>query len=158
MGSFAVVGALTDVHTSALNPIGQRRYEVEDGFLKEYVYLKGVASCVAGSWVTIGENGVAVLLAANAVGDVAVAMAAIVADRWGWFCRHTGGGTVNAMVAANSADNAQLGFETTAGHAGDGRAAGDQIIGAIARAATAGAAALTAVQLWYPQVNDATGS
>jgi site-specific DNA-methyltransferase (adenine-specific) len=41
---------------------------------------------------------------------------------------------------------------------GDGRAAGDEIIGAITRGSTSGSPALTPVQISYPLVNDITGS
>lgn len=152
MFSGAVVGALTDVHDSALNPVGTRRIEAGD----EYIYLKGVASTVLGSWVTYDEVGATALLAANAVGDVAVAMAAIVADKYGWYCIKAL--SVPASIAANCADNAAgIGREGADGVAGDGRAAGDAIIGAVTRAATTSAAVI-ACQISYPKVNDATGS
>lgn len=147
----ASVGLLTDVHDSAQVPVGTRRVEG----VSEYIYLQGVASTVAGSWVTYDEVYTTALLAANAVGDVAVAMAAIVANKFGWYCIK---GKVSAMLAANCADNSgSIGREGADGEAGDGRAAGDAIIGAVSRGSTAGAAALTAVQINYPLVNDATG-
>ena len=47
----------------------------------EFVYLKGVASTALGSWVTYnaGDNSTT-LLAANAIGPVAIAMSASVAS------------------------------------------------------------------------------
>jgi hypothetical protein len=148
-----VTGGFTgEVHDSQLSAIGQRAYDKSGN---EYVYLKGVGSTLAGSWVTFDEVGVTALLAANAIGPVAVATAAIVANKFGWYQIF---GTVSALVAANTADNARLGRETTDGYAGDGRAAGDEIIGAISRGSTAGAAALTTCQLFYPLVNDITGA
>lgn len=123
----------------------------------EYVYLKGVASTLAGSWVTYDETWATALLAANAVGPVAVAQAAVDAtSEYGWYCIY---GTTSALLAANCADNsAILGRETSDGYAGDGRATGDQIYGAVSRGSTAGAAALTTVQVFYPFVNDANGA
>ena len=39
----------------------------------EFIYLKGVASCATGSWVTYNmDDGSTTLLAANAIGPVAV--------------------------------------------------------------------------------------
>jgi hypothetical protein len=121
----------------------------------EYIYMQGVTSCTTGSWVTYDEDYVTTLLAADAKGPVAVAMAAISATTYyGWFCVR---GTVSALLAANCADNVLIGYESTAGYAGDGRAAGDQIYGAISRGATTSAAA-TDCQIWYPFVDDAYGS
>ena len=146
------VGAPGVVHSEALMPLGARRV---DGDGNEYIYLKGVGSTVVGSWVTFDEAGITALLAANAKGFVAVATAATVANTYGWYLVS---GTGQAMLAAATADNAILGRETTDGVAGDGRAAGDEILGAMSRGATAGAAALAAVQIRNPLVNDITGA
>ena len=117
----------------------------------EYIYLKGIASTIVGSWVTYDENGVTTLLAANAVGPVAVAMAITdVATEFGWYCIF---GQCEADLVANTADNGLLGRETTDGKAGDGCSAGDAITGAVCRDAVTSAAVAT-VQLCYPSVND----
>lgn len=142
----------TTIDTTQAVPVLTRMRDSAGG---EWIYLKGVASTVEGSWVTYDELGITTLLVTNAKGPIAVAGAATVASTWGWYQIF---GKASAMVAANTADNAILGFETTAGHAGDGRAAGDEILGAQARGATAGAAALTTVQIFYPFVNDITGA
>lgn len=141
----------TTIDTTQAVPVLTR---MRDSAGNEYIYLKGVASTIAGSVVTYDEAGVTTLLAANAIGPVAVAMAATVASTWGWYCIF---GSCSVDMVANSADNASLGRETTDGKVGDGRAAGDQIIGMIARGATT-AAALQTAQLWYPCVNDITGA
>lgn len=85
--NMAFAGAPGEVHTTQLNDIGAL---ATDGAGNIYTYLPGVASTVAGSWVTINPAaGVAgmltVLLTQTAVGPVAIATAAIVADRWGWY-------------------------------------------------------------------------
>jgi hypothetical protein len=149
-----VVGSTDEIHDSAKNPVGLTARDTEG---RLWVYLKGVASVVEGSWVTYDEAGVTALLAANAKGPVAVAGAAIVANKYGWFCVFAPSG-VSAMVAANSADNTQIGREGADGVAGDGRAAGDQIYNCWSRGATSGAAALTSVQIMFPFVDDAYGS
>lgn len=150
IGAHAATGV---VDTTAKVPLGTRMRGA-DGF-SEFIYLKGIGSTAIGSWVTFDENGVTALLAANGKGFVAVATAATIANTYGWYCIY---GVTSALLAANCADNASIGRETTDGYAGDGRAAGDEIIGAMSRGATAGAAALATVQLAYPFVNDATGA
>lgn len=145
------VGDTTNVDSSALNTVGSKAFDLSGN---EYLYLKGIGSTIAGSWVTYDEAGVTALLAANALGPVAIAAAAIVANKYGWYGIR---GNFTADIAANCADNARLGREGADGVAGDGRAAGDEIIGAISRGATSGAA-LASVQIWYPTVNDITGA
>src|SRR5262245_33496801 len=85
----AVVGDVDAVHDSPLNPLGMRAFDKNGG---EYLYLKGVASCVQGAWVAIdvGADGAVIGLDTDVAGTlksrVAVAMAAIVANKYGWFC------------------------------------------------------------------------
>src|SRR3990172_421349 len=83
----AVVGAPGDIDTTQKNPVGAEAV-FSDG--NTYVYLPGVASTVAGSWVTVhGPTGVSsqvtALLTATATGPVAIATAATVASTWGWY-------------------------------------------------------------------------
>lgn len=144
-------GDIDVVYSRSAIALGTRILD-QDG--NEYIFMNGVASCVAGSWVTYDEEYVTTLLAANALGPVAVAMAAIVAAKYGWFCIF---GAVKACMAASSADNALIGYETTAGYAGDGRAAGDIMYNAIGRSATGSGAEVDAqCQIWYPWVDDQT--
>lgn len=150
VGAHAATGT---IDTTAKVPLGTRMRGA-DGF-SEFIYLKGIGSTAIGSWVTFDENGVTALLAANGKGFVAVATAATIANTYGWYCIY---GVTSALLAANCADNASLGRETTDGYAGDGRATGDEIVGAMSRGATSGSAALATVQLSYPFVNDATGA
>lgn len=51
----------------------------------EFIFLKGIASTVAGSWVTYDDGFQSKLVALSDVGPVAVAMAATVADKAGWY-------------------------------------------------------------------------
>jgi hypothetical protein len=144
---------LTQIDSVQAYTFGSR---VQDKDCNEYIYLKGVASTIVGSWVTFDELGVTTLLVANAKGPVAVAMAITDStSEYGWYQIW---GTAEACIAANSADNTQIGFKTTSGYAGDGKATGDEIVGAIEREATGGAAAVVTVQLYYPLVNDTTGA
>lgn len=140
----------TQVHSTKKYRLLTRK---RDAAGNEFIYLKGVASTIVGSVVTFDEAGVTTLIAANAVGPVAVAQAIVdAATKFGWYGIY---GTFLTDVVANCADNGKLGRETTDGKVGDGAAAGDNIYGAVARAATT-AAAVILCQFTYPSVNDAS--
>lgn len=98
-----------------------------------FIYLKGVASTVLGSWVTFAyDDGATTLLAANAIGPVAVAMSANVANQYGWYQRR---GKAVAKVAASFADNGNVYATATAGTADDAVVAGDRVKGAVGASA-----------------------
>ena len=82
----AVVGAPGDIDTTKRNVLGATA-TFSDG--NEYMYLPGVASTVAGSWVTINPAGgtfATALLTKTAVGPVAIATAATDATtEYGWY-------------------------------------------------------------------------
>lgn len=149
----AATGKPGDVDTSARNTLGMRAFGYDTtGNIAEYIYLTGVASTIVGSVVTYDEAGLTTLIAANAVGPVAVATGITVASTYGWYGI---AGTFLTDVVANCADNGKLGRETTDGKVGDGPASGDVITGAVARAATT-AAAVVLCQYLYPSVNDSS--
>jgi len=81
-----LIRGLTDVDSTARFDIGTRH---EDGDGNIFVYLQGIVGTVAGDWVTyyITSTAVAVTarLVASAKGLVAIAMAAIGADKFGWY-------------------------------------------------------------------------
>lgn len=79
----AHAGLVTDIGTTQRNPLGFKIYG-DDG--SEYTYCEGVASTVAGDWVTITKAYAIVRLAANAVGKVGVAVSALVASNYGFVC------------------------------------------------------------------------
>jgi|SRR5262245_15811062 len=148
-----VEGNTDAVHDTQKNALGM---SAKDELSRLWVYLKGVANCLEGSWVTYDELAVTTLLAANAIGPVAVAGGPVVAGKFGWFCVFAPMG-VKAQVAAACADNARVGREGADGVVGDGRVAGDEIYNAITRASTTTAAAV-AVQILYPYVDDVNGA
>jgi hypothetical protein len=124
----------------------------------EFIYLKGVASTVEGSCVTYDEAGISTLLVANAIGPVAWALSVNeAATTYGWYQTK---GKIAAQAAASSGDNAKVGYESAAGKVGDGRAAGDEIYGVIARSATdTPATGFIWVQSYgAPFVDDANGA
>ena len=88
----------------------------------------------------------------NAVGRVAIATAAIVADKYGWYQIY--GKNEDALAgAAITADKAL--YLGTAGTVDDADVAGDLIKGAISRSAAGGAGSAFTVELNYPLVDDA---
>lgn len=119
----------------------------------EYVYLKGVGSTTAGSWVSYDENYATTLLAGNAVGPVAIAMAAIDATtEFGWYQIY-GVNTV-AKTDTVAADKA-LFIDGTAGRADDAVVTGDLIVGA--QSMTADSSNVATVFIQYPHVTDVLG-
>ena len=90
-----------------------------------FVYLKGVASTEVGSWVTYNrDDHSTALLAANAIGPVAIAMAATVAGEYGWY-QIIGKGIGKALTGF--VDNANVYATATAGSIDDAVVAGDRV-------------------------------
>lgn len=93
----------------------------------EFIYLEGVASTAVGSWVTYNlDDGSTTLAVADAIGPVAVAMSANVADQYGWY--QISGKAIG--VAGDVADNAAVYLTATPGSVDDAVVAGDRIKGA----------------------------
>lgn len=143
-----------DVDDSAKVPVGtiMRAYDPDLG-AGEFIYLKGVASTAVGSWVTYNADDFSTaLLAGDAIGPVAVAMAATVANKYGWYMIQ---GKTDAKMAASTADNAALYIDGTAGLADDDTVAGDRIWNAkSAELADSVAGALAEVEIHRPFVNN----
>ena len=117
----------------------------------EYICLQGVASTVVGSVVTFDELGVSTLLAANAIGLVAIAQAIVdTTSKRGWYLVR---GSCQAKVSASFADNANCYATATAGEVDDAIVAGDRVKNMIGRSAIASGTAL--VQVQYPFMDDA---
>jgi len=136
------------IDTIQKHKFGTRAFDVDSN---EYIYLTGCATTVLGSWVTFDEAGLTTLLAGTSVGPVAVAMAILDStSEYGWYCIY---GECEADFSATVTDNTAIGYETAAGHAGDGHAGGDQIYGAVIRDTVTTAGTATA-QLNYPFVDD----
>jgi hypothetical protein len=152
MANFSIdsIGSVfTNIDDSQLYPLMSRRRD-EQG--NEYVYLKGLASTALGSWVTFDEVGVTALLAANAIGEVAIAMGACVASKFGWYLVY---GSCQAKVAAAFADNGNIYATATAGTADDAIVAGDRVKCAIGRSAIdAVVTGCALVQVNYPFMDD----
>ena len=87
---FIVEQAFDANSTTRLHPLGMI-LRAEDTASTDYgqgefIYLKGVASTALGEWVTYSPDDWATVLAvANGKGQIAVAMAATVANEFGWY-------------------------------------------------------------------------
>lgn len=99
----------------------------------EFIYLKGVASTAVGSWVTYNiDDGSTTLLAANAIGPVAVAMSANVASQYGWYQIQ---GKAVGKALTGFLDNGNVYATATAGSIDDAIVAGDRVKGAVGASA-----------------------
>lgn len=94
----------------------------------EFIYLAGVSSTGVGSFVTYNlDDGSTTLAVADAVGPVAVAMAANTeTDEYGWY-QISGKGV--GKVLTGFADNANCYLTSTAGSVDDTIVAGDYVYG-----------------------------
>ena len=93
-----------------------------------FQYAKGVASVAAGDVCVISPKGdAAIRTVARSIGQLGVAMAAVVASNWGWFQID---GTAIVNVLASFADDVACYLTSTAGSLDDAVVAGDQVLGA----------------------------
>lgn len=127
--SMAVVGSTDDVHDSALNPLFSRASDANGNV---YIYLKGVADVAAGSWVNydVGTDGVVALLdtdvAGTLIGRIAVAMAAVVANKYGWFAIY--GSSIVGKSLASATDTKNAFAVSTAGSVDDSGAGAEALV------------------------------
>lgn len=143
---------ITDHTTTQQHPINHRvkcrDTSSNDRGFADFVYLKGVASTVAGDLVIFEGNGTTIRAAARGEGPCAVAMSACVANEYGWY-QLTGRAIITAGTVA---DNAQLYLTATAGSVDDAHVAGDGILGARSDGATDTGQILATIN--YPCVAD----
>lgn len=140
------------VDTEAKVPVGTIAVAEDPTYgSAEFIYLAGVASTAQYDWVTYNmDDGGTTRLAANAIGPVAIASAAIVASRWGWYCisgKHQGN------AASNFADNGNVYATATAGRIDDAIVAGDRVKNA--KGASAESSNLADFEIARPFMDDA---
>tara|TARA_R110002111_G_scaffold170741_9_gene236467 strand:- start:6947 stop:7438 length:492 start_codon:yes stop_codon:yes gene_type:complete len=123
----------------------------------EFIYLKGVASTAVGSWVTFNDDDSSTaLLAANAIGPVAVAMSANVASQYGWYQIY---GKAVGKALASYADNGLVYATATAGSIDDAVVAGDRVkLAKGASAVDTPSTGLAEFEIQYPYMDDATSA
>lgn len=136
------------VDTAAQHSVGTRACDASGN---EYIYAKGVASTAVGTWVTLDEACLTTRAVANGQGRCAVAMAAIVASRWGWYQIY---GSASGLALTAFADNAKVYLTSTDGSVDDTDVAADSVIGAIGRSAVNETTFLATFELNYPMVVD----
>lgn len=150
---FVVPQAIDEVSTTQKVKLGTRvtAYHATYG-VGEFVYVKGVTSGAAGSWVTINpETWICTLIAPNAIGDVGVLMSALdAATDYGWAQVY---GLGNAS-AADVADSGKVYIDTAAGRCDDAVVVGDRVNRAKWASADDTATSKALVRLWYPFVTD----
>ena len=112
------------VDTAAKVPVGTIVTATDPTYgAGEFIYLKGVASTIVGSVVIYDTLGATTLTIATTKGPVAVAMAATVADTWGWY-QISGTAVVDAGTVA---DNGDVYSTATPGEVDDAVVDGDMI-------------------------------
>lgn len=156
----AIVGVqqIDDTSTTKQHPLGTRVKAVDPTYgAGEFVYLKGVASTVIGSWVTYNlDDGSTDLLAANAIGPVAVAMSANVANQYGWYQVY---GKAVGKALASYADNGLVYATATAGSIDDAVVAGDRVkLAKGASAVDTPSTGFAEFEIEYPFMDDATAA
>lgn len=139
---------LTDVYDDDIEVVGTRRTEGDD----EYIWCSGVASTIIGAAVTIDHVYATVLLDDSTGGSskrIGVAMAAIVAGKFGWY-QISGVGTV--MAEASSNKNVPLYTDAVAGVV-TSSTDGTRVDGIFLTAIVGGSDALEGCILMYPHTN-----
>jgi len=148
--------AVTD--TVQNHPLGMRIQATDATYgVGEFIYLSGLAATAVGTWVTYNQDdNTTTLLAANAIGPVAVAMSANVAGQYGWY--QIFGKAVGKALAAY-ADNGLVYATATAGSIDDAVVAGDRVKQAKgASAVGTPSAGLAEFEIQYPFMDDATAA
>lgn len=140
-----------DVDTEEMVPVGTilRAYDPDYG-AGEFIYLQGVASTASGDWVVYNADDFSTTRAsANAIGPVAVATAATVANTWGWYQIQ---GKAVGNAASDIADDAAVYLTSTAGRVDDAVVAGDRVKGA--KSASTATSNLADFEISRPFVDD----
>jgi len=140
---------ITKVYTTLDYALGTRcmARNTTTGYVGEFIFMTGVASTAAASWVAFNyDDHSTTLLVDGVIGPVGVAMAATVADTYGWYQIR---GKASGKVAAGVNENVGLYASATAGTAGGTSAGKSEIIGACSAAAS-GAGGATEVEINYP--------
>lgn len=117
----------------------------------EFILLKGVASTAVGSWVTYNyDDNTTTLLAANAIGPVAVSMTAnTAATTYSWYQIS---GKAVGLALTGFLDDANVYATATAGSVDDAVVAGDRV--KLAKGASAVSGGLADFEISRPFMDD----
>lgn len=147
--------AIADTSATKLLSLGTIiRAEDPDYGVGEFIYLTGVASTVAGSWVSYNaDDFTTTLLVTGAIGPVAVAMSANVASQYGWY--QIQGKAIGK--AGDVADDGNLYPTSNAGIVDDVVVTGDRIHNAKAASADDTTTGTIEAEIARPWVDDGLG-
>lgn len=153
-----VIGAqpIADTSTTQRHPLGTI-VVADDPTLGEgeFIYAVGVANTTAGDWVTIpSDDYVTAKLAADAIGQVGVAMSANVASQYGWY--QITGKVSQAHCLTSFADDALVFITASVGYVDDTSVAGDLVNNA--RGASTSTARAADFEIARPWVNNNSNS
>lgn len=123
----------------------------------EFIYLKGLDTTAVGTWVTFNADDYSTtLLAANAIGPVAVAMSASVTGKYGWY--QISGKAVGKALTGY-ADDGLVYATATAGSVDDAVVAGDRVKNAKgASAVDTPSTGLAEFEIQRPWMDDGTAA
>lgn len=154
-GNFLIGQNIDETSTTKKHELGTRvRMKHATYGVGEFIYLLGVASTAAGSWVTYSSDDYSTaLLTGSAKGPVGVAMSANVADQYGWYQIYGKG----SASAADVADDADVYIGTAAGTCDDAVVTGDRVHRAKWASADDTSTNLADVEIEYPFVDDGAG-
>jgi len=144
---------IADRDTTKRHPLGTIVRATDDTLGSgEFIYLAGAASTAIYDWGTYNrDDHTFTRLAANAIGPVAIAMAATTASYYGWFAIS---GKVYGNALTLYADNAKVWITGTAGSVDDTSVAGDLVVNAKGAGAKAVGTAYAEFEIDRPWVND----
>ena len=148
------VQPIAETSTTLQLPTGTRVQAQDSTYgVGEFIYLVGVASTAIGDWVTFNQDdNTTTLLAANAIGPVAVSMSANVASQYGWYQIY---GKAVGKALTGFLDNANVYATATAGSVDDAIVAGDRVKSAKgASAVGTPSAGLAEFEIQYPLMDD----
>lgn len=151
------IQGIHEASATAQHPIGTvitaKDFGSNQNGVAQFIYLKGAASIFATYWVTYNlDDGSTALLAANAIGPVAVSMSAATASEYGWF-QITGKAVAQALTGF--VDNANVYATATPGGVDDAVVSGDRVKNAKgASAVDAPQADCAEFEIQYPYMDD----
>jgi hypothetical protein len=103
----------------------------------EFIYLQTAAAILNGSWVTFTyDTGAVTLLAAGALGPIALSQVAGAASNWCWY--QITGKASNGLVLANALDASKVYASATPGSVSTTLSATNLIIGLVSASAQVG--------------------
>lgn len=123
----------------------------------EFIFLKGLDTTAIGTWVTYNsDDWSTTLLAADAIGPVAVAMSANLTGYYGWYQIH---GKAIGKALSGYLDNGLVYATSTAGSVDDAVVAGDRVKNAKgASALGVPSAGFAEFEIQRPWMDDATAA